>query len=94
MPTVRCPDCGAVIEFRPTVTSGDLVECPNCAGHLLRVRKDGGRWSATLAHRVSCPNCNELATLPEDVETGDLVECCGQKYRLTLEYGAFAAEEM
>jgi len=83
-----------VIELRPTVTSGDLVECPNCAGHLLRVREDAGGWSATLAHRVSCPNCNELVTLPEDAGPGDLVECCGDKYRLTFEYGAFAAEEM
>ena len=94
MPMVRCLDCAARIDLLPTVKSGDLVECPNCAGHLLRVREDGGRWSATLAHRVSCPNCDELVTLPENAEPGDLVECCGRTYRLTFEYGAFAAEEM
>ena len=94
MPMVRCPDCAAVIELPSTVKSGDLVECPNCAGHLLRVREGGGRWSATPVHRVSCPNCDDLVTLPEDAEPGDLVECCGEKYRLTLEYGAFAAEEV
>ena len=26
-------------------------------------------------------------------EPGDLIDCCGQCYRLTFEYGAFAAEE-
>jgi hypothetical protein len=37
---------------------------------------------------VSCPDCDELLTLP----AGDLIECCGRRYRLTFEYGAFAAE--
>ncbi len=32
-------------------------------------------------------------TLPDDVKPGDTVQCCGQPYRLTFEYGAFAAEE-
>lgn len=91
---VRCPDCGALIELPARVTSGDLVECPNCAGHLLRVREDSGVWSATLAHRVSCPTCDALVTLPEGAKPGDLVACCGRDYRLTFEYGAFAAEEL
>ena len=91
---VRCPDCGAVIELPAGVKSGDLVECPNCAGHLLRVRHDGSGWSATIAHRVSCPNCDTSMTLPEGANAGDLVTCCGRDYRLTFEYGAFAAEEI
>ena len=93
MPFVRCPDCGAVVELPRGVRSGDLVECPNCAGHALRVREEGGRWSATLAHRVSCPDCDGVMTLPEDARPGDTVSCCGRTYRLTLEYGAFAAEK-
>jgi len=32
-------------------------------------------------------------TLPDDVKPGDTVRCCGRTYRLTFEYGAFAAEE-
>jgi hypothetical protein len=47
---------------------------------------------ATLAHRVSCPACDELVTLAEDAKAGDMIECCGRRFRLTLEYGAFAAE--
>ena len=93
VPVVRCPDCDAVIELPPGIRSGDLVECPNCAGHALRVREDAGRWVATLAHQVSCPNCENLLTLPENAKPGDTVECCGRSYRLTFEYGAFAAEE-
>jgi hypothetical protein len=70
-----------------------LVECPNCAGHALRVREESGRWSATLAHRVSCPDCDEVMTLPEDAQPGGTISCGGRTYRLTLEYGAFAAEK-
>ncbi|MGH9662121.1 MAG: hypothetical protein ACRD96_26465 [Bryobacteraceae bacterium] len=63
-------------------------------GHLLRLRHHAGAWSATIAHRVSCPTCDEMMTLPEGARPGDLVTCCGRDYRLTFEYGAFAAEEM
>jgi uncharacterized paraquat-inducible protein A len=93
-PAVRCPDCGALIELPPGVQSADLVECPNCAGHALRVRLDDGRWSATLAHRVSCPDCDELIMLPPDAKSGDSISCCGRRYRLSFEYGAFAAERI
>jgi hypothetical protein len=92
MPSVTCPDCGAFLEVPKGTRSGDLFECPNCAGHALRVREHTGRWSATLAHRVSCPACDEVITLPEDVRPGDTVRCCGQTYRLTFEFGAFTAE--
>jgi hypothetical protein len=30
--------------------------------------------------------------LPEDAQAGDVLEHCGQRYRLTWEYGAVAAE--
>ena len=49
---------------------------------------------ATLAHRVSCPDCEELLTLPAGTTAGDLIDCCGRRYRLTFEYGAFAAEPL
>lgn len=94
MPAVRCPDCGAVIDVPEGIRSGDLVECPSCAGHALRVHEDDGRWSAILAYRVSCPDCDEVMTLPEDAKPGDTVSCCGRTYRLSFEYGAFAAEKM
>ena len=93
MPCVRCPDCEAAIELPAGVRSGDLVECPNCAGHALRVRLEGDRWAASLAHRVSCPDCDEVITLPQDARAGDTVSCCGRTYRLSLAYGAFAAEK-
>lgn len=92
-PAVQCPDCGALISVPVGANSGDLIECPNCAGHALRILKAAGRWSATLAHRVSCPNCDEVMILPEGTMPGDSVSCCGRTYRLTFEFGAFAAEE-
>ena len=94
MPVVRCPDCGAEVELPAELRSGDLVECPHCAGHALRVREDGGGWSATLAYRVSCPECDEVITLPEGARAGDTVSCCGRIYQLTFAFGAFAAEKM
>jgi hypothetical protein len=93
MVPVKCPDCEALIELPEGTRSGDLLECPNCAGHALRVCEGAGGWSVRLALRVSCPACDEVITLPDDVRPGDTVRCCGQTYRLTLEYGAFAAEE-
>jgi len=33
-------------------------------------------------------------TLPQDAKPEDTVSCCGRTYRLTFEYGAFAAEKM
>ena len=58
----------------------------------MRVHLDAGGWSATLAYRVSCPECDAVVTLPDDVKLGDTVRCCGRTYRLTFEYGAYAAE--
>lgn len=92
MGEVRCPDCGAVISLPSGTRSGDLIECPNCAGHALRVQPQNGGWVATIAYRVSCPDCDEVTTLPEDVKAGDTINCCGRPYRLTFEWGAFAAE--
>lgn len=93
MSEVTCPDCGAPVETPFGIQSGDLVECPNCAGHALRVWEQDGRWSATVAHRVSCPECGEVITLPEDVNAGDTLSCCDQTFKLTFEFGAFAAEK-
>ena len=90
---VRCPDCGEMVAVPEGAKPGDLLESLNCAGHALRLRWDDGRWAAALAYRVSCPNCNDMLTLPDDVKAGDTIDCCGRRYRLTFEYGAFAAEE-
>ena len=93
MATVNCPDCGTLIKSPVGTRAGDLIECPNCAGHAIPVREDAGDWSATLAHRVSCPACDEVMTLPVNMKPGDTMQCCGRRYRLAVEYGAFDAEE-
>ena len=90
---VRCPDCGDMIAVLEGAHPGDLLECPNCAGHALRLTRAGQSWAATLAYHVSCPRCDNILTLPEDVKGGDTIHCCGRQYRLTYEYAAFAAEE-
>ncbi len=57
------------------------------------MREADGKWTATIAYKVSCPACEQTIVLPETAKAGDLVECCGRPYRLTFEYGAFAAED-
>ena len=92
MPWVRCPDCGATVDLEPGTESGAVVECPNCAGHGLRVYETDVGWSARLAHRVSCPDCAAVLILPDDARAGQVIRCCDRTYRLTFEFGAFAAE--
>lgn len=92
MATVRCPDCGEGVGLPSEARSGDLLECPNCAGLSLRVREGDGGWTATIAQTVSCPACERVIVLDEEAKAGDSIECCGQRYRLTFEYGTFAAE--
>jgi DnaJ-class molecular chaperone len=91
--SVRCPDCDATVAVPPGAREGDLLKCPNCAGHGLRLTRTASGWGATLAHRVSCPTCDEMVTVPEGARAGDTVTCCGRRYRLTFDFGAFAAEE-
>lgn len=93
MQHARCPDCGEALAVPVDVQPGDILECPNCAGHVVRLTKEDVYWTARLAHRVSCPACEKTLTLPENAKAGDFVECCGRRYRLTFEWGAFAAEE-
>lgn len=90
--TVRCPDCGHDIPVPPGIRPGDVIECPFCAGLALRLRADGDGGVATIAYRVSCPDCDRGIILPEDAKPGDTIECGERRYRLTFEYGAFAAE--
>lgn len=90
---ICCPDCGEMLAVPPDARPGDIVECPNCAGHAVRLVKEDGHWVAKVAHRVSCPACDRILTLAENAEAGDVVECCGRRYRLTFAWGAFAAEE-
>jgi len=76
---VRCPNCGDMIAVPEGAHPGDLLECPNCAGHALRLTRAGQSWAATLAYHVSCPRCDNILTLPEDVKAGDTIHCCGRR---------------
>jgi endogenous inhibitor of DNA gyrase (YacG/DUF329 family) len=90
--TVRCPDCGREVPVPPGSRTGDLLDCPGCAGLALRVREQGGGWTASIAHVVSCPRCERRVVLPETAAAGQVVQCCGHGWRLTWEFGAFALE--
>ncbi len=90
--TVHCSDCGQDVPVPPGTRSGDVLDCRHCAGLGLRVRMDGAGWVATIARRVSCPDCDQVLTLPVETKPGDTIECGGRRYRLTFEFGTFAAE--
>lgn len=90
--TVRCPDCGQEVPLPAGVSSGEVIDCPNCAGLALRVHRDGGRWTARVAPTASCPHCDRIIVLPEGVRAGERLQSCGREYRLTFEHGAWALE--
>jgi hypothetical protein len=40
------------------------------------------------------PACDASVTLPDNAKAGETIRCCGQTYRLTFEFGAFAEEDV
>jgi hypothetical protein len=58
----------------------------------LRLELQGDKWVGEEIKRVSCPNCDQMVELPDDAKAGDTVACCGKTFRLTHEWGSFAAE--
>lgn len=71
---------------------GDLIECPYCAGILLRLVIENGEESLRLVQLVTCPLCGERFPFDDDTPAGTIVELCGERLRLTREFGAFALE--
>lgn len=90
--TVRCPQCGRPIEVPQGLGPRESFECPECAGVWLRVRPAGQGLVATVVHRVSCPGCDRMLEVPEGARPGERMTCCGQVWRLTFAYGAWALE--
>ncbi len=41
---------------------------------------------------ASCPVCDEVLEIRSGVQPGEIVEHCGQAFRLSFEYGAWALE--
>jgi len=73
---------------------GDKFACPNCAGLMLRLVETGGKFDVAEVKTVSCPDCDDVLELPDDARAGDEVICRGRRYRLTYEFGSFAAEPL
>ncbi len=72
--------------------SGFTFDCPNCAGVTLRLAMREGGLVAVEVKKVSCPHNDAVIELPDDAKAGDIVVCGGRRYRLTYEWGSFAAE--
>lgn len=72
------------------IRSGDLFDCPNCAGLLLRAVERDGVWTVREVKTASCPIGEEQVILSDDVQPGDVVECHGAKHRVTYEFGSYA----
>ena len=72
------------------IASGDMFDCPNCAGLTLRAEEHHGVWTVHEAKKASCPIGNEPVFLPDDVQPGDIIECHGAKHRVTYEFGSYA----
>ena len=91
MPSVICPGCGEEIDVS-NLTEGDRFECTNCAGLTPELVRREGKLTLRQVHHVSCPRCNRMLEVPEHARPGDTMICCGQMFRLTYEFGAYALE--
>jgi|SRR5688500_5013449 len=92
MRSVRCPECGREFELSETAKSGNIIDCPFCAGLSLRLIEEGGRLSTVAPKRVSCPACDRIIVPSDNAHAGDIIRCCGKEFRLTYEFGSFAME--
>ena len=92
MNEVVCPGCGEKTSIEG-LRVGDRIECPNCANLTLRVKKRGEEHCLEEIHKVSCPTCDCIMEVPENAAPEDIMNCCGQGFRLTYEFGAYALKE-
>jgi hypothetical protein len=76
----------------PEVKEGDRVLCDVCAGSAFRLVKQEDQWALEPTPAASCPVCDEVIELDSGVQPGEIVEHCGQAFRLSFEYGAWALE--
>lgn len=87
-----CPGCGDTVTLGPEVKEGDRLLCGVCAGSAYRVVLREGEWAMKPIPTASCPVCDEVVELGSGLQPGDTVEHCGQAFRLSFEYGAWALE--
>ena len=87
-----CPGCGDMKSLGPEVKEGDRVLCGVCAGSAYRLVRQEDQWALEPIPTASCPVCDEVIELGSGVQPGDIVEHCGQAFRLSFEYGAWALE--
>ena len=86
-----CPGCGEVVDIR-ALKEGDRFECARCAGLTLELVCHAGTLALQQVHSVSCPGCDKNLEVPTETQPGDMMSCCGQTFRLTYEFGAYALE--
>ena len=91
MLSFTCPGCGEEIDVG-SLTEGGRFECTSCAGLTFELVRWEGGLTLRQVHRVSCPRCNQMLEVPEHARPGDMMTCCGQTFRLTYEFGAYALE--
>ena len=92
MKTVHCEGCDQEVAVPDDAGSGFRFDCPNCAGVTLRLAMREGQLDAVAIKKVSCPHCDVVIELPDDARAGDIIVCGDRRYRLTCEWGSFAAE--
>ena len=89
---VLCPGCGEMKALDPEAEEGDRVLCDVCASSAFRLIRKENQWAMEPIPTASCPVCGEVLELDTDVQPGDTVTHCGQAFRLSFEYGAWAME--
>ena len=87
-----CPACGKTITVPRGNQQFSLIECPNCAGIMLRLIEDGGEETLSVVQMISCPGCGERIPIDEDTPAGTILRHDEKDFLLTKEFGAFALE--
>jgi len=91
--SVTCPECGRELDLPEAAMSGEIIDCPFCAGLSLRLIEQAGRFSDVALRAVSCPNCDGIILLSDKADAGDMIRHCGKDFRLSYEFGSFALED-
>ena len=87
-----CPVRRKMIPVLGGTKPGELIECPNCAGMMLRLFVEEGEEILRPVQLISCPGCGERIPIDEDTPAGTILRHDEKDFLLTKEFGAFALE--
>ncbi|MDA0999030.1 MAG: hypothetical protein O2807_00750 [bacterium] len=87
-----CLSCEQMIQVPEWVEVGDLFECWNCAGVMIRLIEGEDGPALKVVQMVRCPACGGKIPVDDDTPAGTILSHDGKDFRLAKEFGAFTLE--